>query len=414
MMNRLLSLLCCASALPALAADLAPAALDGSLWSLDDDGVFKLFSGARYADVDEQTKRFPRQSELSFGELSIGELLLTQDKKDSRPLRLRISVYNKGDDGVLDKKEFETLLSETLEALNATTGVKNKPRKMLKRDTGIKLNARVWETEGCVILLEAAASGKRNDFTAEFIRLSIGPDKESIERGGAQDVAHRNSLRDNRKEEENGNVWIEGIPMVDQGQKGYCVPASVSRVFAYYGMDGVDQHALAALCKSKVGGGTSVNTMEKALEDISRSFHIRITPLDKGSDFGDFISAYNATAKKMKKPTIDPRSEERDYDPNVLLAARAAKDITVRKWMKPIVKAIDAGLPVLWSVQLAFPEQGIPQSGGGHMRLIIGYNEEEGTIIYSDSWGERHEKKEMPARQACAMTVRRYVLKPTR
>ncbi len=413
-MNRLLSLLCCASALPALAADLAPAALDGSLWSLDDDGVFKLFSGARYADVDEQTKRFPRQSELSFGELSIGELLLTQDKKDSRPLRLRISVYNKGDDGVLDKKEFETLLSETLEALDATTGVKNKPRKMLKRDTGIKLNARVWETEGCVILLEAAASGKRNDFTAEFIRLSIGPDKESIERGGAQDVAHRNSLRDNRKEEENGNVWIEGIPMVDQGQKGYCVPASVSRVFAYYGMDGVDQHALAALCKSKVGGGTSVNTMEKALEDISRSFHIRITPLDKGSDFGDFISAYNATAKKMKKPTIDPRSEERDYDPNVLLAARAAKDITVRKWMKPIVKAIDAGLPVLWSVQLAFPEQGIPQSGGGHMRLIIGYNEEEGTIIYSDSWGERHEKKEMPARQACAMTVRRYVLKPTR
>ncbi len=411
-MKRLFSLLCCACALPSLGADLAPAALDGSLWTLDANGVIKLFTGARYAEVDAQTLRFPRQSQLSFGELDIGELLLTQDKESRSPLKLQISVYNKGDDGEIDKKEFETMLAGTIEALDAATGIKGKRRKMLKRDTGIKLDARIWETEGCVILLEAAGNGSRKNFTAEFIRLSVGPDEQAIERGGAQDAAHRNALRDNRKEDEDGTVWIEGIPMVDQGQKGYCVPASVARVFSYYGMDGVDQHALAALCKSTSDGGTSTKAMESALEDISRSFHMRVTPLDK-TNFSDIVADYNAAAKKLKRPQI-PRGGIPDFEPEVLLAARAAKDITVRKWMKPITKAIDAGLPVLWCVQLVFPEQGIPQSGGGHMRLIIGYNEEEGTIIYSDSWGEGHEKKEMPARQACAMTMRRYLLKPTR
>ncbi|MFR4224380.1 MAG: hypothetical protein ACLT38_12745 [Akkermansia sp.] len=39
---------------------------------------------------------------------------------------------------------------------------------------------------------------------------------------------------------------IQDIPMVDQGQKGYCVVATAARIFAYYGMDYVDQHELAS------------------------------------------------------------------------------------------------------------------------------------------------------------------------
>ncbi len=414
MLKRLIPLLLCAFASTAFARDIAPALLDGSAWKMTRADLARDFEGLRYAPVDANNLRFPRQDGISLGELSTGEWLISFDEENKMMSRVLVSVYNKGDDGDMDKEEFDTLLSSTMERLDTLTGVKSKLRKVLQRDSGVKLDARVWETPHGVLLLESAGSGKRKSFNGEFIRLTIGPDADAIERGGARDAAHRNTLKTNTKEEENGDIWIDGIPMVDQGQKGYCVPASVSRVFAYYGMDGVDQHALAALCKSSGDGGTTMGEMESALKDISRKFHIKVIELDKGG-MSTFLSDYNAAAKKMKKPGISMRSlTPPEFDTDVLLAARAGKTIQVRKWLKPIQKSIDAGLPVLWSVMLAFPEQGIPQSGGGHMRLIIGYNAENNTIIYSDSWGANHARKEMPAAQACAMTVYRYILRPTR
>ncbi len=412
--KRLFPLLAAVMACPLFAADFMPFVLDGRAWSMQQKDLGQHLAGTRFAPVDANNLRFPRQDSLSLGELRFGELLMSFDEESSKIANLRVSIYNKGDDGAMGKTEFEALVAETVEKLDALTGVSGKPRRVMQRDSGVKLDARVWETEHGVLLLESAGTGRKKAFTGEFIRLSIGPDAESIERGGARDAASRSSLRGNTKKEENGDVWIEGIPMVDQGQKGYCVPASVSRVFAYYGMDGVDQHALAALCKSSGDGGTTMPQMEAALRDISRKFHIKVIELDKGS-FSDYIAAYNAAAKKLKKPAISARGMgSPQFDTEVLLAAHAGKPAQVRKWLKPVAKSIDAGIPVLWSVMLSFPEPGLPQTGGGHMRLIIGYNAENNSIIYSDSWGAAHERKEMPAEQAAAMTMHRYILRPTR
>ncbi len=416
MIKRLFPLIFCTLASTLHAEGFFPALKDGSAWQMDLPALAKEMTDARYTPVDDNNLRFPRQDAIStfLGELNVGDLLITFDGETKKVCLLHTSVYNKGDDGELSKKEFEALLADTVEKLDTLTGVSSRPRKVLQRDSGIKLDARVWETEHGLLLLESAGSGNRKNFTSEFIRLTIGPDEEALERGGARDAARRNTLKANTKEKENGDIWIEGIPMVDQGQKGYCVPATVSRVFAYYGMDGVDQHALAALCNSSGDSGTTMSAMETTLKDISRRFHIKVIELDKGG-MSAFVSDYNAAAKKMKKPGISFRSvTPPSFDTEVLLAARAGKAIQQRKWLKPIKKSIDAGLPVLWSVMLAFPEEGLPQSGGGHMRLIIGYNEENDTIIYSDSWGASHVRKEMPLAQACAMTVYRYILRPTR
>ncbi len=414
MFRKPFALMFCALMAPLFARDITPAVLDGSLWQMDKMALGREFTGARFAPVDDNTLRFPRQQALEVSTLGVGELLMSFDEESKNVCLLQASVYNKGDDGDMDKKAFDELLESTIEKLNTLTGIPGRPRKVQQRDSGVKLiAARLWETEHGALMLEAAGTGRRKNFTAEFIRLTIGPDAESLKRGGAHDAASRSSLRSNTKEEENGDVWIEGIPMVDQGQKGYCVPATVSRVFAYYGMDGVDQHALAALCNSSGDGGTSMSAMETALKNISSKFHMRVTELDKGGLMA-VMAEYNAMAKKMKKPGTSMGLSGPQFDADVLLAARAGKKAQVRKWMKPIKKSIDIGLPVLWSVQLAFPEPGLPQTGGGHMRLIIGYNEENDTIIYSDSWGAAHARKEMPAAQACAMTMYRYVLRPTR
>lgn len=69
----------------------------------------------------------------------------------------------------------------------------------------------------------------------------------------------------------------------------------------------------------------------------------------------------------------------------------------------------------MWGLQLGiFPENGekAPQAGGGHMRLIIGYNEAKSEIIFSDSWGAGHERKSMAAPHACAATMGLYLLQP--
>jgi hypothetical protein len=57
-----------------------------------------------------------------------------------------------------------------------------------------------------------------------------------------------------------GDVKLRGIPMVDQGEKGYCVVASLERVLRYYGA-AVDQHELAQLANSDGNAGTSMDAM---------------------------------------------------------------------------------------------------------------------------------------------------------
>ena len=401
------------------AGDITEIVTSGSMWQMDrnalqDNG----FQRVRYTKVDDVTIRVPRRGGLQLADLEFGETLVTWNKEGTLE-SLVIMIYNKGDDGAIDRDAYQNILTKTISALDALTGVKGKARKGSQRESGVALRTWTWEWDGGIMRLDASYTGKKKDFEAEFIRLKLGADKKSVSGGGAADATSRRDLKVNVKTDaESGDVWIEGVNMVDQGGKGYCVPASVARVFAYYGMDGVDQHALAQLCDSSGSSGTSPQVMQTALEDISRKFHIRVIPLD-GKTATDAITTliadYNKAAKKLRKQQASPSDWINVMtDVEVLCEARGNKRY-LKKWLAPIKKSVDAGIPVIWSVRLGiFPEQGIPQNAGGHMRLIIGYNEQEGTIFYSDSWGAGHEKKSMSAAYAAGMTTSRYILRPSR
>lgn len=401
------------------AGDITEIVKSGSMWQMDRNTLLDNgFQGVRYARVDDVTIRVPRRGGLQLADLDFGETLVTWNEEGSLA-SLVIMIYNKGDDGSIDRESYQRMLSETISALDVMTGVKGKSRKGSQRESGVALRTWTWEWDGGVMRLDASFTGKKKDFEAEFIRLKLGVDKKSVSGGGAADATTRRDLKVNVKsDEESGDVWIEGVNMVDQGGKGYCVPATVARIFAYYGMDGVDQHALAQLCNSSGASGTSPQVMQTALEDISRKFHIRVIPLDGKSAteaITTLIEDYNKAAKKLRKQQASPSNWVGVMtDVDVLREARGNKRY-LKKWLAPIKKSVDAGIPVIWSVRLGiFPERGIPQNAGGHMRLIIGYNDKEGTIIYSDSWGAGHEKKTMPAAHAAGMTMSRYILRPSR
>jgi hypothetical protein len=85
------------------------------------------------------------------------------------------------------------------------------------------------------------------------------------------------------------------------------------------------------------------------------------------------------------------------------------------KFLSEVRKQISLGVPVLWSLELGiYPEPGLMQARGGHMRLIIGYNDKKKELLYSDSWGAGHELKRMPADWAFSVTRSAMYMKPTK
>lgn len=395
-----------------LAADLADALKSGTLWTMPQtELVDKYLNGVMYRNVDASTMRLKAAGALTVGELSPNEIDWIWDEKKEHPASLLIVLYNKGDDGNIDKKEFNQRVKDALAALDAVCGVKGKKKNVAAKESGVKLKAWVWEWENGAAMLEAHDTGKgKKDYEAEFIRLRMAKDAAGLERGSASDAGSRRELLANVKRTEEGDVWIDNIPMIDQGEKGYCLPATVARIFSYYGMDGVDMHAMASMCDTVAGGGTTIGGMMEALEKIGSRFHVRVmTMKDKGKKPGpeEIVESYNKLAKRKGKPAsrgfIGVADRDIDnalsiFDQEILEESFPVKKAAMKKWFRPVYKSIDSGIPILW---------GIP----GHMRLIIGYNEAKGLIYYSDSWGAGHEKKKMSALYAYMITLYRGYLR---
>ena len=385
--------------------DITESIKSGEFWSRP---AMEVLDGAFVSRPDEEHLR---TKELTIGDLTTGEVVITV--KEGKAVSFQAMLYNKGDDGIIAEEDFNNQVGSARTALDTLSGVRAKIRK--GKDSAVKLKSWEWKWDTGIARLEANSSGKRKTFEPEFIRLNMGADAKALNSGGANDNISRHELRSSITTEEDGTVWLKGIPMVDQGQKGYCVPATLARVFAFYGMDKVDQHTLADLCESKSSGGTSTLDMEDAMKQICKKYHTKFLVLeDYISSIKSIIEPYNRLAKREDKTLISLRIDPFDtVDAELLKKARAGKGSQVSKWMKDIKKNIDAGFPVIWSVTVGIYQEEIPlpQNRGGHLRLIIGYNLKNKTIIYTDSWGAMHARKTMPADNALSMTKGRYIIR---
>jgi hypothetical protein len=405
-MTRFIAILALTLCSTALGIDITESLRSGDFWKKP---VQESLAGAFVSRPDENHLR---TRELQIGELTTGEVVITMEQE--KPVSMQAMLYNKGDDGIIGEDDFNNQIASARAAMEELSGTRGKKRSGGKASV-VKLQAWEWKWNAGISRLEANASGKKRTFSPEFIRLNIGADTDALNSGGANDNISRFELRNNITTDEDGTVWLKNVPMVDQGQKGYCVPATLARVFAFYGMDQVDQHTLADLCDSKSGGGTSTLDMEHAMKKICKKYHTKFIELeDYASTVKSVVPPYNQLAKREDKPTVDIYSNPFDkMDAEILRKVRTGKTSQVSKWMRDIKKNIDAGFPVIWSVTVGIYQEEIPlpQSRGGHLRLIIGYNSKEKTIIYTDSWGAEHARKTMPAANALSMSKGRYIIR---
>lgn len=289
-----------------------------------------------------------------------------------------------------------------------------------------------------------AQDGNRKDtFEPGFVRLAVdGPERlasggrraESGAAKGAKKIVD-NVIRDPR-----GDVFIDNVPMVDQGQKGYCAVAASERVLRYYGVD-VDEHEIAQAAGTSAEGGTSTRGMKDSVQAIGRKYKLAtvVTYGDFEKPAGERIAGlvkevanYNKAAKKLRKKEIAEdvyirregntvyysyRDVDAAMDPEVLrdMKVNGAQRSKFTRFMKDVHDQVNKGIPLFWGVTLGtYPEPESPQSKGGHIRLIIGYNDKKKEILYTDTWGAGHELKRMPAEWAWTISHCLLYMKPLR
>jgi hypothetical protein len=373
----------------------------------------------------------------AFGSLTVEEVVFIF--KEGKLTEVALLPWNKGDSKEADitEKTFMGIVDSWTLELNKHIAPNYQDR---GRDTASAARAerRMWMGKETLAQLEYSGGKERirdpysgrersgPNFQGEFIRLRLLPKPNSMigldASTGGKVAVRRAELAKSVVREASGDVLIPNVPMVDQGDKGYCAVATSARVLNYYGVP-ADQHEMAQVSGNDAGGGgTNPDEMEDAMKKLSGKYKTRFTTvldLDYSSrKYQSFLRKYNAVAKKLDKKVLDTDNYIYFFgglDPDVLREVNG-KGQTYERFMKAVTENIDKGVPVMWALQLGlFPENGAktPQSGGGHMRLIIGYNTAKNEIIFSDSWGAGHEKKRMAAPDASAATMGLYLLQPS-
>lgn len=340
-----------------------------------------------------------------------------------KPSQIDIHLYNRGDMGELTKEQFQELLRKTADALTTQTGTKPKP---LGKDPTSAVRAEMveWRSATSVYRLEYSftkeVKTKEIPFRAEFMRLIVAPVPKQTSLGGRNAKA-KFSGKDHVKTAANGDVLLEGIPMVDQGDKGYCVVASAERVLRYYGGD-VDANELAQVANSSATEGTSLSAMFESLKKLSNRLRIRVRTLEELDirKITDLVNDYNRMAKhekaepiKLDRHLIDISAIYGQMSPELLIKVQTKSNADTNRFLRNVQTQIDKGYPLLWSVMLGIvPEGKGAQSRGGHMRLIIGYNPKTSEILYSDSWGAGHELKRLSLANAWVITTALNSIEP--
>lgn len=304
---------------------------------------------------------------------------------------ITFSLFNRGDSAAMNAEEFQRIVKVCGKHTSDILLARPTPKKA-DPTQGLLAEGWIWIAPRGMASLEHNPEASHGD--VEFLRLKIAPrDAKGAFAAafqGRSAAAKLSELPKNVTKAANGDVYIKDIPMVDQGQKGYCVVATAQRLFEYYGIP-ADQHQIAQVAGTDAKAGTSTVAMAEALGKIDYRFKTHFKILGMMSSTNQLVEV---DARKMT----------------------AGKNVTKEQFAKAIHRHIDEGIPLLWGLNLGKYPEDPPialQTSGSHMRMIIGYNDPTGQVLFSDSWGAGHELKRMTLDNAYSATQGLFVMSPT-
>ncbi len=350
-------------------------------------------------------------------------------------VRVELSLYNRGDAGDLAKADFDGRVAALHERLGAWSGTAGVAGAAPVAHAGAATRRRVWTRPPCAAALdwgfvaERRVSGTAAPFRADFIRVTLMPVAKGADAPAAAQTdaawapgAGAVGIRSRVRRTDAGDLVVGGVPMVDQGQKGYCAAATSERLLRYYGRS-VDQHEIAMLANTAATNGTSIFGMAEALKTVGAKFSLDFREL-VGLDVRDLeklVRDYNkAKPAAMKAASLDDRMIDvgalyAAFDAATLRQVRARRNLEKAAFLKQVETHVAAGVPLIWACMVGlYDERPALNATGvfGHMRLITGLNRKTNEILYSDTWGTGHEEKRLPVDDVWAMTVGLFALRP--
>lgn len=334
---------------------------------------------------------------------------------------IQVSIFNRGDCGTWSKQRFDSTVSALQISLGNLTKVRQGVKSKRKIDSS-RIEQMLWRNTGYDLALRWC----EGDNSCEYITVIIAPKHQIKDVGQEMKTAVKGAgLINNVKKEVNGTRWIE-VPMVNQGDKGYCVSAVLERLMKYYN-SAADQHVFAQLTESDSTLGTDIFRTLDALEASDSKLRIRVKVQYKDKAFMstqgliDLVKDYNRTASKRNFPKLNDKAIAKNpslafvfsgIDKDTFIASREKRKPGCKRFQLLVQESIDRGIPLMWTI-LVLPKE-LPRQplASLHARIINGYNSKTSEIIYTDSWGYGHEKKSMPAAEAWAITTTILAITP--
>jgi len=189
--------------------------------------------------------------------------------------------------------------------------------------------------------------------------------------------ARRKLLAANVRRQPNGDVLIQGVPMNDQHQRGYCVIASLAMVMQYHGL-AVDVDLLAAKAGYREGKVAKAD-WKGLFRAVGREAKLKLT------DSNRYRFRQIRKAIDRGEPVLVGRAFSRERDArHRAFAAQHARD--------PSATLPDPRSKAGRQDRRQWPTL---RDGPGHMSVITGYNEKRQEILFTESWGERYRQRRM-------------------
>ena len=315
---------------------------------------------------------------------------------DDHPEQLTLIFANKGDSAgegapfkngsvrvsVLEKAVEKAISADADSLREKLTSLLGKPKKQMFGDFGkTRESSERWDSDATAILLIEKPS--------EYVALRVLPSK-SVDQTEKplriSDIAMRERMKGNVIHRPNGDIVVENIPMVDQGPKGFCVPATYARALLYAGVP-ADLYLLALLGRTDVGGGTSVFAMESSARALAATYGRSITSVSPNLDLAKLESFFEKGIPLTWAMYVD---EGINRDLSLRLKDRASADPDAwNKLLEPKRKA-------------ARSLRKNPQNG--HVCLLIGCNRKTGELATSDSWGPDFTERWITVEEARALS----------
>ena len=393
--------------------------------------------GFVFASEDREIVNCLKHDTCTWHGLQVWEAKVYFDKsgEEERVARVELSLYNRGDagDATLDVAGLKAKIDAVAKKVAPDERKAPAAEKTTLRNGGLRFRRAFAKADPAAELVWGLSAPDDNKVrTVEYLRLTLTPKGEMKAKSTklakrAEGKAGKAKIKDNVTKSPNGDVYIDNVPMVDQGQKGYCAAAVSERVLRYYGNQ-IDEHEIAQQAGTTAQGGTSVAAMKDVITAVGAKnglgFQNVVSMTSSLGDLDEEVARYNKAAKLEKKPAIslaqfthgnmiNVGEMHEAMEPKVIYRMRQ-NDPRFKKFSSGVRQQVALGIPVFWGVTLGiYPEKGVSmQSTGGHMRLIIGYNDKKKEILYTDTWGEGHELKRMPEDWAFAITHDAFFLKP--